>query len=148
MVRGPSVAVRIALAAAVLAIAAVGCGVQSAFDLELGQCFDGGTTEQEVFTVTSKRCDEPHEKEVFVVFDYPNGPQEFPGEDAIDDVVYGRCVPEFRAFVGKDWEASQLDFWYLVPTEETWGNGDREIVCAVVDGSDQKLTGSMRGANR
>ena len=136
------------VATLLLALIVGGCGIQSAFDIENGQCFDGGEADSEVMTVTQRDCAEPHEKEVFAVFDYPNPPNDYPGDQAIEDAVFARCVPEFKSFVGTDWESSELDFFYLVPTAETWGRGDREIVCAVIHPNDEKLTGSMRGSNR
>ena len=135
-----------ALVVAALVLVAA-CGTQSAFDLEVGQCYDSPTEETEVSTVTSKSCDEPHDQEVFAVFDYPESGDEFPGDEALQDLALERCETEFEAFVGNDYDESALDFYYLVPSEDTWGDGDREIVCAAID-PNGKLTGSVRGSGR
>ena len=137
-----------ALAVVALALAGAGCGMQSAFDLEVGQCFDSSPDETEVSSVTSKPCDEAHDQEVFAVFDYPNPPEDFPGDDAVSDVAEDRCTNEFAAFVGRDYASSELEYYYLVPSDDTWSEGDREIVCTVIDPNGEKLTGSMRGADR
>ncbi len=136
-----------ALAIAALALIAAACNTQSAFDLEVGQCYDSPTEETEVSTVSSKPCDEPHDQEVYAVFDYPNPPEDFPGESAMEDVAVDRCTAEFEPFVGTDYDSSQFDFYYLVPSDETWADGDREVVCSVFD-PDGKLTGSVRGSGR
>jgi hypothetical protein len=136
-----------AVAATVFALL-LGCGVQSAFDLEVGQCFDSPTEETEVSAVSSKSCDEEHDQEVFAVFDYPSPPEDFPGDGAVGGVAEERCANEFLAFVGVDVDSSELAYYYLVPSASTWEEGDREIVCTVIAEDAEKLTGSMRGAER
>jgi hypothetical protein len=138
-----------AVATSLFALLLLGCGLQSAFDLEVGQCFDSPTEETEISSVSSKPCDEPHDQEVFAVFDYPDAPDEFPGDDAISDVAEARCSNEFLAFVGTDVDSSELEYYYLVPSQGTWEeDDDREIVCTVIAEEAEKLTGSMRGVNR
>jgi hypothetical protein len=35
----------------------------------------------------------------------------------------------------------------ITPSEGTWGEGDREIICSLYE-ADKKITGSARGARR
>jgi hypothetical protein len=58
-----------------------------------------------------------------------------------------RCLEEFEAYVGIPYEDSVLEFdAYLYPTAETWGAGDREIVCAAYNLDLTPLTGSVKGS--
>ena len=54
---------------------------------------------------------------------------------------------KFEAFVGKDYESSQLDIFPIYPTRQSWNElDDREVVCALYDLDLKKLAGTMRGS--
>jgi hypothetical protein len=72
----------------VIGIAAVGILFRdqltgSAGDLRVGDCFDvpGGN---QIEDVQHKPCNQPHTGEVIAVFDYPNPPEQWPGETAFE----------------------------------------------------------------
>ena len=71
---------------------------------------------------------------------------EFPGDDAMGDIAYEKCMEKFPGFVGRDYESSSLDFYPMYPSSESWSRrDDREVVCAVYDMELEKLTGSVKG---
>ena len=74
----------------------------------------------------------------------------YPGDDAMLEYANTACQPPFQEFVGIEYEAS---IWYIrsvLPSEETWAEGDRELVCTVhqqdADSEPIAVTGSAEGS--
>jgi hypothetical protein len=124
--------------------AIVGAGNVDAFQMRVGDCFNDGSTfgDDSVDSVPGVPCSEPHDNEVYAVFDVTA--DSFPG-DAMADMAHDGCVQRFEAFVGKDYESSSLDIATLYPSRESWAQDDREVICAVYDIELSKLTGSAKG---
>jgi hypothetical protein len=139
----PLVAVITAL---VLAFVAIAAGCQgNVFSLKVGECF-AGAAQGQVSDVNKVDCGAAHDSEVFSVFDYPNAPSDFPGSAAIDTAASARCPTDFQAYVGIDAATSSYGIGQLVPTAESWAQGDRQLVCLIQPGtSGTTLTGSARG---
>jgi hypothetical protein len=128
-----------------VALLVASCG-GNVFTLEVGTCFDD-TDDTEVSSVPEVDCSEPHDNEVFAVFDY-TASDTFPGSSQMNDAAQELCVAEFEAYVGLSYQASALEVFPITPTEGSWDNGDREIICALYNLDLSKLTGSMEGAAR
>ncbi|MFL4474058.1 septum formation family protein [Paeniglutamicibacter sp. MACA_103] len=117
-----------------------------AFSIRVGDCLnDPG--EGDVDRVSVVPCSEPHELEVFHEFSiqdaaYPNT------ADAMDELTYEKCDPVFRAFVGRSYEDSRLEYTSLQPTELSWADGDRVVHCLIADPENGKSTGSLASSNR
>lgn len=129
-------------------VLAVGCTSSSTdvFSLEVGDCFqDPDSATEEVRAVQAVDCDEPHDNEVYAVFDLPDG--DFPGADAIAEASLEGCLDRFEQYVGTAYPASELYATWLYPTETSWGEDDREVVC-VLFAQDEQLEGSMEGSGR
>ena len=128
---------------ALVALAACGGGGGRTPTIEVGQCFDDGESDEvESFPVVD--CDEPHDNEVFHVYDV-DADGDYPGTDALHEEGVERCTGEpFEAYVGEPYETSRFEVFTVVPTETSWGDGDREVVCALYDPEDQTETGSAR----
>jgi hypothetical protein len=117
----------------------------SVFTLELGQCFDDEVIEGEVQEVPIVPCDQPHDNEVYAIFDLEGG-SAYPGDDVVQQQAGEGCLAEFEPFVGLDYQSSVLDASFLSPTEQGWVElGDREVVCYVFRVDLQKVTGTLRG---
>ena len=117
------------------------------FGLRPGDCFDDPpgiiTEDTEVESVDAIPCDQPHDNEVFHVFELPSGP--FPGDATLNEEAAEVCIPEFEAYTGQDYFESDLDIFPITPTEQTWELGDeRTVVCALYDLDLNKLTGSQQ----
>lgn len=130
-----------------LALGACGGGDGvSVFGLEVGDCFDDpdGQTVEEVPAVD---CGEPHDNEVFALVAHPATPDEgFPGRDAVVATAEELCAGPFEEYVGRSYEESRLYLFPITPSQETWADGDREIVCALYEQDEGKMRGSRRGA--
>jgi hypothetical protein len=129
-----------------MALLVAACGGGNVFNLEVGTCFDD-TDETEVSSVPVVECSEPHDNEVFAVFDY-TATDVFPGGTEMNAAAHDLCVAEFEAYVGLGYLESELNVFPITPTQGSWDDGDREIVCALYNLDLAKLTGSMQGAAR
>ncbi|MGY4858816.1 septum formation family protein [Cryobacterium sp. AP23] len=116
-------------------------GEADVFSLAVGDCFNDEEAE-EIDSVQAIPCSEAHDYEAYFAFDV-SAEEAYPGDDVISQAAEDGCVAEFPNFVGTSYEESALDFNYLSPTEGSWENGDREILCIVM-GAD-KTTGSLAG---
>lgn len=92
-------------------------------DLRVGDCFDwaGRIDSGTIRQVRLQPCEAIHEAAAVGQTMYPaNSAAPWPGLDPIDayaDDVCGVIVPEEMAMVS------------IMPTEQSWGGGDRTIVC-------------------
>jgi hypothetical protein len=120
-------------------------GQADVFTLAVGDCFNDQDAE-EVQSVEAIPCADPHDYEAYHAFDLPDAEDApFPGQDAVSLTAQDGCIAEFGTFVGVPYEdAAPLDFNFLSPTEGSWGEGDREILCIVMDA--EKTAGTLAGA--
>jgi hypothetical protein len=120
---------------------------KSVFDLEEGDCWDDpeDTDSSEVSEVEVVDCDEPHDNEVYLLFDLPG--DEFDAT-AVDEGSQQGCLDAFEGFVGTAYEDSRLEIFPITPTSGSWEEGDREVICSVYDIELEKLVGSMEGSGR
>lgn len=139
---------RIIVIAVATALVAVACGGgSSVFALEVGDCFDdpGDPEVQEIATVDTVSCDEPHDNEVYANLTMPDGP--YPGDDRVADWATKNCLRAFEGYVGIPYEDSRLDIGWLTPTQDSWENADdRTVACILFDARFAKLDRSMRDA--
>ena len=127
--------------------AIVSAGTIDAFEIRVGDCFNDEETsgeESEVSGVHGVPCAEPHDNEVYAVFDLDIG--DFPKDGGMGDIAFDSCLERFESFVGKDYFSSSLDIMTMYPSSQSWhGQNDREVVCAVYDVNLSKLQGSVKG---
>jgi len=109
-------------------------------DLAAGDCYDQAG--QGVVLVLD--CDEAHSYEVFasLLLDDPAYPAE-----TLEATARDRCRTAFSAFIGIEYDASELVLRYVAPSAATWEQGDREILCVVTDPVDRTI-GSLADALR
>ncbi len=113
------------------------------FTLQVGDCLNDAEATEQVDTVPTTPCDEPHDSEVYASVIHPD--DEYPGQEAILAFADEECLAEFEVFVGGAWDTSPYDFSYYFPTEGSWGEGDREILCVIYD-PEGPVTGSLEGS--
>ena len=126
-------------------------GSVDAFKIRVGDCFNDtssitGSDGGEVSSLPAVPCSEPHDNEVYAVFDLETN--EFPAGDSMSQMAFDSCMSRFQGFVGIDYESSTLDILTLYPTRESWDlQGDREIVCAVFEMNAKPLTGTAKNSS-
>lgn len=113
------------------------------FSLTVGDCFNDPDTLSEVSDVEMVECSEPHDNEVYATYDIAGS--DFPGQDAVQADAAEGCVDRFEAYVGRDFMSSSLNVSALTPTDQSWGQGDREVVCFLFDLNFSQLTTSAKG---
>lgn len=102
-----------------------------------------------VETLETIPCGQPHDAEVYSLFDMSATSTSWPGRDAVIEAAVDGCLAAFQPFVGVAYEFSELEVYYLQPTEESWNElDDREIVCLITALDGSPLTGSMEGSGR
>jgi hypothetical protein len=117
----------------------------NASDLKVGDCFDPPSTVNTVVKdVQHHPCSDPHLAEVFYVGDYDLASSTYPTEDAFQSFVLDRCIGAFQAYTGRSYDAQELDVQPFWPTEEGWGNGDKEVTCFAVRVDGGQITGSVK----
>ena len=116
-------------------------------DLRVGDCFDLKEPEaEELEDVTARPCAQEHQYELFFTGSLPEGA--YPPESVFEDYFDDNCGPAFATYVGKAYELSELDAFWLIPTAEAWVAGDRSVQCSVHDPVVDRLTTTLRGSNR
>jgi Domain of unknown function (DUF4190)/Septum formation len=97
-------------------------------DLKAGDCFSypGGPQDQ-VDLVTVIPCTSPHESQVVVIFELPEGP--YPGEDKVIDAAEKGCTDKADPLL-TDQAYEDLEPGLIYPDSYAW-RGDRTIICTV-----------------
>ncbi|GAB3160596.1 hypothetical protein GCM10027059_08950 [Myceligenerans halotolerans] len=122
-------------------------------DLDSGDCLD--TEEVDgvalLYWIPVVPCDEPHHGEVFGVTRLDDsvadgGSGSAPTQAQLWEAADAYCYPEFDEFVGEAWAASELTYWPVAPSRESWEEGDRKVACIVE--SEDPVTGTLEGARR
>ncbi len=125
------------------AVLTAACSAGNVFELEVGQCFNDPDDFEVVSNVEMLDCSEPHDNEVYYLYDMTQ--DDFPGAAAVQDLVQIECIAKFDSYVGSEYLTSSLDIGAFFPTNETWDQDDREVICFLYDREFNQLTGPAQG---
>lgn len=117
-------------------------GSVSATDLRVGDCVNDLKDSNNLLSLPAVPCANPHEGEVFAVFDLPEGP--YPGAASVDDQVNVSCSERLPSYSQGAFEDPAIGLFVSYPLEVNWRLGDREVVCIATSLSG-RTTGSLRG---
>ncbi len=113
-----------------------------------GDCFNDidvvTSAEGFITSVTTVSCSEPHDNEVVLAYEFPEGP--YPGDDAVGTELEAVCVAAWPEYIGIQYEASALYAYPISPGQGDWEAGDRIGICAAYDGDLEPITGSVFGS--
>ncbi|WP_436793279.1 septum formation family protein [Actinospongicola halichondriae] len=124
----------------------VTAGPVAATELAPGDCVTGlviGVDERRQIDAASVvRCDQPHELEVFAVFDlrpvdFNAADGSYPGQQRVVDAANGGCGDRLEQLGDVAESIGLIAVW---PTPESWTQGDRSVACAAYS-----LTGTPFG---
>lgn len=119
----------------------------SELDLRVGDCFhdpDGMDWEYAGRDIIVVDCEQRHGYEVFDSSELEG--TAWPGETGIIDAADMACYAAFEEFVDYSYYRSELYYSWFAPTEASWQEGDRLLLCVVSDPA--RSTGSLEGARR
>ena len=135
---------QIAAALVGLGLGLTACSSTPANDFEAGECTNDDLSGA-IGEIDTVDCDEEHTAEAFAQFDLDDG--DFPGTDEVATQATEGCQGDrFEEYVGLDYQSSIYLVNVITPTEETWDNDDRTVICVIngtTDGS--ALEGSAEG---
>ena len=114
----------------------------SATELQVGDCLNDLTNSTDVSSLPSVDCAQPHQGEVFAVFDLPPGP--YPGADGVDDLVSKGCNARLADYSPSAPADDAVGLFSVYPLEQNWNRDDREVVC-IAKATSGTTTGSIRG---
>lgn len=119
--------------------------------IDSGDCFneyifrDATEFLQQVTTIVS--CGGPHDREAYFRTEFPAGAEAgFPLDDELERWADNACLDEFEDFVGLEYVLSTLEIGAIVPTFESWGEGDRAVICYVFPDEGGRLLAPMRNS--
>jgi DNA-binding SARP family transcriptional activator len=111
-------------------------------ELHIADCFIVRSLE----TVWAVPCEQPHEAEVYHLFELVPGP--YPGDDDVNLLAIDECTTAFEAYVGIPPDRSEVRYRYVKPDRTQWELGNRNGGCALVDPGGDYMVGSMLGVRR
>jgi hypothetical protein len=115
-------------------------GTVASSDLQPGDCLNGLREHGDVGSLSVVPCAQPHQGEVFAVFDLAPGP--FPGKSNVHDEAGSGCNDRFSYYSSVD---PSNEGWYIItPEASDWNRGDRRVTCIASPSADGLTTGSIR----
>jgi hypothetical protein len=105
-------------------------GARDSGALTRGECFDApGGLEGSFYDLDEVSCAGEHDGEAFAVVRLPGG--RFPGDDEVTATAEDKCYALRSSYAMDAWAVpDDVDVYFILPSAESWDQGDREIICA------------------
>jgi hypothetical protein len=113
-------------------------GTVAVTEAKPGDCVENLESFASITDLPIVSCADPHEGEVYAVFDLPDGP--WPGETAIEQQVDERCQAELKTYAPTS--ADTVEMYTLRPQQRFWSR-DHGVTCVATD-ERGATTGSVR----
>jgi putative regulator of septum formation/uncharacterized protein DUF4190 len=128
------------LVLAVAGVVALGTHSKSARNAQVGDCWTDLPAGNRVSRVNTTSCDRPHRGEVVGVLTMPDG--SYPAQSVFQDYKQ-KCRDALASYSSTAMEDSAVDLAVMPPSEDSWKQGDRDMVCIATFSSQR--TGSIKG---
>lgn len=109
--------------------------------LRPGQCLNGLEERSAIRNLPVVPCAEPHEGEVYAVFELPGGT--YPGDDKVVKAAEDGCFDRLETQAPKAADDPDTEVYFLHPTSSSWRLGDQGVTCVAMSGKG-KVTGSIQ----
>jgi putative regulator of septum formation/uncharacterized protein DUF4190 len=110
--------------------------------LQPGDCVNNLQDSTEVQSLPGVPCTQPHEGEVFAVFELPAG--DYPGDAAVGEQITNECVARLSSYSSSaNQHSGNLRLVTIYPLEQDWNRGNRGVVCIAAAASGTS-TGSIK----
>lgn len=100
---------------------------------------DGSTLTQ----VQGVPCTELHDAEIVGEISFDD--TSYPGQEVLFGRMDNICVSAYENYTGVSFQNSPHDYLPLVPSSESWAQGDRKGQCYAVNFENKQLGASLRG---
>jgi hypothetical protein len=114
-------------------------GDVSAFPLRVGDCLNDIEESASITSLPAVLCDQPHEAEVFGMFDLPEG--DYPTDEELVAQADAGCANQMAMYAPEAMNDPTIGFFYIYPLQQAWP-ADREVVCLAIS-SEGTMTGSL-----
>ena len=111
--------------------------------LQVGDCVNNLQNSTDVRSLPGVPCAQPHQGEVFAVFDLPGG-STYPGRPAVREQVQAECNARLETYSPSAQTNTSIGLFSLYPQQESWAQGDRGVVC-IATAENGTVTGSIKG---
>ena len=118
------------------------------FSLSIGDCFnrlENLLAGQSAVITSLIGCEDPHDHQIYYLLNYPAPhPSIYPGDNVMSEFALQSCYREFAAWVGNDYETSELDIGVITPPQSNFVDDNaryRLIHCWVERFDGEPLTG-------
>ncbi len=109
----------------------------SVFNAEVGECIEEPETAGNIENFEEVDCDEDHDGEIFFLFEHDGDDDDFPGSDELQEEAGEECEGDaFEDYTGTEYTESLIVVAQVNPSEESWGEGDRETICIATTGEE------------
>lgn len=124
-------------------------GVAGGVALPPGTCINDDGRAADVAGVAVVDCATAHTGEVHAATTVTGGEgAPYPGQGVLQADSQAFCQGRtFEEYIGRPYADSRLFVYWLVPTEESWAVGDRDVACIFYD-TRGLMTGSQRGTRQ
>jgi len=113
-----------------------------ATEVEVGDCINAPPEDMaRVTSLPEVECSQPHEGEVYAIVKVTDS--DFPGQSVLETEYRNQCLPELESYAPAATTDPDISISILYPTQETWDQGDRDVVCIAT--TEDKRTGSIKG---
>ena len=103
-------------------------------EAELGDCVDAFPDEPVVYELSFVSCDLAHGAEVFHLGELnPDGTRDYPGDSVLVSEVQNACGAAFEPYVGRTYEQSVFEVYYLYPRALGWNSDPGTFYCFLVE---------------
>ena len=99
----------------------------------------------EAINMTVTDCRAEHDAEVSLRSRLEGG-HNYPGDQKIDAAAEKICEKALESYVGKAYNESQLDWDYVSPARDAWGDGSRRLICMVFDPEAETTSVPFKGS--
>ncbi|WP_201546682.1 septum formation family protein [Psychrobacter lutiphocae] len=139
-----------------LAVFNVGCSPQHELDINVnnevnnllvGMCFDDPSEEDLIiddqrntaadnFPIVD--CHRFHDNEIYYIFNLPDA-EKYNETEALLNSMLDVCEDKYKKYIGVAYKKSFYEMSVLTPTETSWKDGDREVVCYAFHPNGKKI---------
>src|SRR5262245_42756370 len=122
----------------VLLLASAGCSDdESVFNADVGECIQEPESAGNIENFEEVDCSEDHFGALFFLFEHDGDDDDFPGSTDLQEEAAEECEgEEFEDYTDTEYSESAIFVAQVNPSEESWGEGDRETICILTIGEE------------